>query len=302
LEENTASKYSEPSTININTFYSDIKDIKDVYDKIVANKQGGTLKGVPTVFSNRLSKLLEEIRSIEVIEKIKDNYISKGAVNIKMEGEDPNVLKELSSKYDRYTSFVAKMKDIIYPQKESGNFELQTIIDKYAKNQEDSDGKFLFQDFLNAVRNEFFFLKSKKFFNNTTNQKYMNVGVSIVDKNKSNVPHYEIYVAIDLMEGEINKTNVNKVKCLWRGLYLGQETENYFSKNNKYDMNKHRVFVPEKEIKTEEEMKYDSEKSESKNSKQYVKPSRPPQGGRLTRKKRLNNNRRTAKMLYCGIY
>ena len=50
-----------------------------------------------------------------------------------------------------------------------------------------------------------------------------------------------------MMEGEINADNLEGVKCKYRGLYLGRETENFFTKYNKFEVKQHRVYVPEKD-------------------------------------------------------
>ena len=130
---------------------------------------------------------------------------------------------------------------------------------------------------------------------------YLDVGVSVIDKNKINVPHFEINVALDLIEGEINKSNLETIKCKWRGLYLGQEAEGFFSKNNKYDINNHRVFVPEKEIMADEDIKDAIEKEnaakDSKAKENADLPPPPPEkkGGRKTRKNKRSKLRLTYK-------
>jgi hypothetical protein len=48
-----------------------------------------------------------------------------------------------------------------------------------------------------------------------------------------------------MMEGEINSNNLEGIKCKYRGLYLGRETENFFGKYNPFVVSQHRVYVPE---------------------------------------------------------
>ena len=297
LLEKLGTYTNEPDSIEIDILYSKIKDIKETIERI--NKSGTTLRGVSTVFYNRLSKLSESIKSLEVLEKIKANYMSSGAVNIQLEGEDPEVVKELTGKYERYTNFVAKIKDLLPPKRESSNYKLQNAINNYSKGQADDDvggdKNFKFQKIIEAVSNELIFLKSKQFFSKESNMEYLDVGVSGIDKNKINVPHFEIYVALDLIEGEINESNVRDIKCKWRGLYLGQETEGFFSRNNKYDINNHRVFVPEKEIMADEDIKYTIEKENEGKENADAPPPPPPEkkGGRKTRKNKRSKLRLT---------
>ena len=139
------------------------------------------------------------------------------------------------------------------------------------------------------IKEEFVFLKPKKFFNNSSNIALMYTGTTLIDKNKFNVPHYEIYLGMDFFEGEINESNLESVECKYRGLYLGQETELFFSKYNPYDFSTHRVFVPEK---TDELQKQDTKVPDLKEDTNKAPASK---GGQYTRKNRRGNLRKTKK-------
>ena len=251
-EQITKDNKSETNNSTINTLFSLAKDLMDSYNRLKQNDRV-KLKGITDNFHIKLSKIVEEFKKLNVLEKIKTNYMSKGEINTKLEGEDPDVVAELKKDYSRLIEFIDKSKNLLEPKRESSNFELQETIVDYSENSKKTDPDnpnnsdvLIFKELMDKVRSEMVFLKK----DNQTSDKYkklMYVGVNGVDKNKMDKPHYEIYLAVDMMEGEINADNLEGVKCKYRGLYLGRETENFFTKYNKFEVKQHRVYVPEKD-------------------------------------------------------
>jgi len=275
---------------NINILFSLAKDLMDSYTRLKQNDRV-KLKGITDNFQIKLSKIVEEFKKLNVLEKIKSNYMTEGEINTKLEGEDPDVVAELKKDYSRLIEFIDKSKDLLEPKRESSNFDLQETIVDYSENSKDSKkgDVLVFKELMDKVRSEMVFLKT----NNKTDdeqKRLMYVGVNGVDKNKMDVPHYEVYLAVDVMEGEINSNNLEGVKCKYRGLYLGRETENFFTKYNKFEVKQHRVYVPEKD---EDERLPDEKEEEKDMAKEKVKDVVPEEkkkvsGGKRSRKRNLN--------------
>lgn len=303
----------------IAVLYSKISGISELYKRLTENRTG-TLKGIPASFKSRLQILLEELQTMNSLIKIKTFYITADEVNIKLGEEDPNVVKILKENYSQFIDYIEKVKLIMYPNRESTNSELQKAIVDFSENNKKDGKKLVFQELMTKIKEELIFLNSKKYFNNKENIKLMNTGISSINKNKLDEPHYEIYLGIDLFEGEINDENLESIKCKYRGLYLGQETELYFSKYNPYDFYKHRVFVPrdEKEVdpdkqgkKPEPSGKPGKPENPGKPGKKPEnpgnpgkpenpgnlgkKPGKPVSGGRKTRKNKRKSIQKTKK-------
>ena len=219
-----------------------------------------------------------------------------------MEGEDPDVVAELKKDYSRLIEFIDKSKDLLEPKRESSNFDLQKTIVDYSENSKDSKkgDVLVFKELMDKVRTEMVFLRKDKT-TDDEDKKLMRVGVCGVDKNKMDKPHYEVYVAIDVMEGEINANNLEGVKCKYRGLYLGRETENFFTKYNKFEVKQHRVYVPEKDederLPDEKELEADKDmvKEKEKEKEKDVVPEEKKKvnGGKplkRSRKRHLNKS------------
>ena len=285
------------STSNINKLFSLSKDLMDSYNRLKQNDRV-KLKGITDNFHIKLSKIVEEFKKLNVLEKIKTNYMSKGEINTKLEGEDPDVVAELKKDYSRLIEFIDKSKDLLEPKRESSNYELQEIIVDYSENSKKTDPDntnndvLVFKELMDKVRTEMVFLRKDKK-TSDKDKALMYVGVCGVDKNKMGKPHFEVYLAIDVIEGEINANNLEGVKCKYRGLYLGRETENFFTKYNKFEVKQHRVYVPEKDederLPDEKDEVEDNDMVKHKENNEVVpEEKRKVNGGKRSRKRHLN--------------
>jgi hypothetical protein len=282
-DEDDRKEIKEKSEEEIAKLYSMISGISELYKRLIENRTV-TLKGISASFKSRLQILLEELQTMNSLIKIKTFYIAKDEVNIKLGEEDPNVVKILKENYSQFIDYIEKVKLIMYPNRESTNPKLQEAIVDFSENNKKGKEKLVFEELMTKIKEELVFLKSKKHFNSKEHIKLMDTGLSAIDKNKFDAPHYEIYLGLDLFEGEINDKNLELIKCKYRGLYLGQETELYFSKYNPYDFYKHRIFVPQEE-------------KPEKPEKPEKKSGGGGGGGRRTRKNKRKSVQKTKKRL-----
>jgi hypothetical protein len=244
---NNLIKEKEP---DIEKLYSDVLDMNEIYKRLIENKSV-TLKGVKKEFTNNLSVILRELKKINVLNKISNKYITSGQVNIKLEGEDEDVVSELKNNYKRFIDFINKINVLLAPTRESSNRVLQNKIINFSQNTPDNSDDF--GKIVKNIKEEFILLKPSTYFTSDLNMNNLYTGVNFINKTNYEAPHYEIYLGIDVVEGLFNDDNLKNLECKYRGLYLGLETENYFSKNNKYDFSSHRVYVPLKEEITDED-------------------------------------------------
>jgi hypothetical protein len=284
---------------NINKLFSLAKDLADSFDRLRKNERV-KLRGITDNFGIKLSKILEEFRKLNVLEKIKINYMSSGEINTKLEGEDPDVVAELKKNYSRLVEFIEKSQYLLEPKRESSNTLLQEMIVDYSENNKKDKPTLEFADLMSKIRGEMIFLKPTPK-TDDTDKKRMCVGVNVIEKNKMGVPHYEIYLALDMMEGEINSNNLEGIKCKYRGLYLGRETENFFGKYNPFEVSQHRVYVPEndevelEDIVLETDDKVDTTDKDRVDDRDKDKVDMKESKGGTRRRRRYRRGRRTKK-------
>lgn len=221
-----------------------------------------SLSGISKVFSTRLTKIINELKTINVNIAIKDKYICDSPI-INLTDEDKAVKDELKNNFSTFISFVDKIKELIQPKRNSTNKKLQELIVNYSKGikSENTTNEISFRDILEAIKNQYIFTSSvnKKdsseinLLTNKNNQELMKTEVCELDKLNKEVPNYEIFIALNLVEGEMKNDNIDDIKCVYRGMYLGKETKNLFTKYNKYDINQHLFFLSQKEINAEKQ-------------------------------------------------
>ena len=288
-QSNKEDQSKKEEETHINELFSLAKDLADSFDRLRKNDRV-KLRGITDNFGIKLSKIVEEFRKLNVLEKIKLNYMSEGEINTKLEGEDPDVVDELKKNYSRLVEFIEKSKYLLEPKRESSNSQLQEIIVDYSENNKNDSDTLVFTDLMSKIRGEMIFLKPTPKTDDTDKER-MRVGVNVIDKNKMGVPHYEIYLALDMMEGEINSNNLEGIKCKYRGLYLGRETENFFGKYNPFVVSQHRVYVPEKDEVELEDIVLETDDKDKVEDKVEDKESK----GGTRRRKRYGRGRKTKK-------
>jgi hypothetical protein len=317
----TPPDYNEKNknTMNTDNYLKDLtqstNDLNELYTKLKQSNVG-SLTGIPGFFTSRLNKIIDEIKTINVNITIKEKYLSE-KTTINLTGEDQTVIDTLTKRFPSYIAFADKIKALIYPTRITTNAQLQEMIDNYS-NGKKINGKKSFDEIMEAIKEQYILMTTQKssqtinLLSNEEDQKLIQTEICKFTESDPNVPHYEIYIALNLIEGEMKSTNINDIKCMYRSMYLGKELQNYFTRYNKYDANQHLFLLSKKDI--EEENTMDNLKVTTTNNQAPIppppetqpKPPMPPappappapptQGGTRKRCPRKKNKRKT----YCN--
>lgn len=268
---------------NVDKYYSYIKNIFEAYEKISSNSniQLGIDNDYEKDFKEKIKVLNKEITNMNYMKKLITQYLSKDTTSLNINNEDDKEFVEYVKKeFPIINTFVDNLKNNIVEKRKSSNEKLQEIIQNFYEKKEtyenliniNNKSLISFGELIEHVNDEL--LEAKKplsFFNIKQNKDLIDIGINLINKNDPLQPQYEIYLATDLIDGELNDTNYNNFKCVYRDAYLAIETKNNFEKNNsKYIVNDHRIFIPEQ-------------------PKMDIKPPLPPapavkKGGRKTKK------------------
>lgn len=225
--------------------------IKKIYDisiaiekniKSIQSTQGGVLQ-ITKDFISKVSNIVSMSKDAYILYQIFINYIGNDKVNTTLPKDD-DILKELNENYPNVVSFISSITPISRSSRVSSNTKLQDIINKYVSNESPEEGDIGFDDLLN--RCNVLFLQNKiqldKNLSDSDRAKYMNTGVLELMNVKPNMPKYEIYIGLQLAEGEFTEPN----QCLYREYFLGNKMENWFLTKSPYLEYKNR-FILEKE-------------------------------------------------------
>jgi hypothetical protein len=303
------------NTMKTDSYLKDLtqstNDLNELYTKLKQSNIG-SLTGIPAFFTSRLNKIIDEIKTINVNITIKEKYLSE-KTTINLTGEDQTVIDTLTKRFPSYIAFADKIKALIYPTRITTNTELQGMIDNYS-NGKTITGKKSFDEIMEAIKEQYILMTTQKssqtkkinLLTNEEHQKLIQTEICKFTESDPNVPHYEIYIALNLIEGEMKSTNINDIKCMYRSMYLGKELQNYFTRYNKYDANQHLFLLSKKDIEEENTMdnlKVTTATNEAPippppeaQPKPPIPPTPPIQGGTRKRCHRKKNKRKT----YCN--
>jgi len=288
---------TETSNIStsINYLMTTITDINELYTKLKGSSKN-TLSGIPSNFSNLLNSLTNEIKNVSILNKIANVYMNSQSTNLNYEKDDPDVVKVLKERYSRFTDYIDSINKFLPPVKKTSNTYLQDIIGEYTTNDKrnslipgkETEDVLLFEEIMQKTKEELMYSKNLSYFLNEETFKYLKTDVNILLSNAIGTPSLEIQIAVDLIEGEYSDANIGKIKCKYRSLFLGQETELYFSNQNKYDYESHRIFLSKEQIEEDYKKNEEPQKEQPKKGGKYIKKTqkRKLKSKRITRKYR----------------
>lgn len=147
------------------------------------------------------------------------------------------------------------------------------------KNKTTQTEKRDFSRLMQAIYNELIYMQKMEYFKNKENFNNMYIGACNINIYKVDVPKYEIYLAIDSIEGEYDEKTIKNVRCVRDSLYLGNEISDFFSGKSPYDIINHRNIVSERDLQT-------SNSSTQNNSLELLKKKK---GGKKNKTVRFSN-------------
>jgi hypothetical protein len=215
-------------------------------------------------FKNFIQKLLEFNDKKIQYSTFKDSYL-----NIENDYLKFDIKFQVDDEFEQFTELSKSIQKISSSYTKTTNNTLQMIIDDYVNNskkyevelEENGEIKYkshLFYELLNYI-NDCYFLNSncnksdiynaytsikdkkdilnfEKFAQNNDNT-LLKTNINRINlKGGKNLPHYEIYIAADLLGDKIDETNVNKIKCAY---------EDYNATNNLTNLKQNPYIVEE---------------------------------------------------------
>lgn len=224
------------------SFANDMQKITELLEGI--KKSIGIISKVESVTNEStitkvVDKLLEEFTKLKELINI-NKTIQTNKINL--DSESAATKEALAKKNPIFAKFVDKIKEIITNHKTNNEPLLKMMKDFYSS-KKDTETQ-VFKDLNTHIITELLNNESRVFFEKKANRDKIQTGIHYINMTEDSKPQYEIYVAVDLFEGEVNDANVKT--CNYRAYYLGQEFENMVDRfDYKYDIHLHRLFIPE---------------------------------------------------------
>lgn len=214
--------------------------------------------------SSKFSDVKYLINEILTLNIVKNVYFSD---NVKEEASTSEAKIYLDRNFQKYNQLLDEIKKFSSPNRISSNKILQNMIDDYISNKNLLLGQYF--KYVNNMKN-----KNYTAFPNAVHNIYkfdhaissLNVGVNSYDFNSSTdtKPMFEAYVAFNLIGGELNSTNINKISCKYRNNHIGSLYNN-LNKKKKIEIDK--MYIDLDDMLNKNDSKLKSHNNDKNNTK-----------------------------------
>lgn len=214
-----------------------------LYDSVKAIDKINTIGGVTNNQQTRLRSILREFGKLWIKKKAR-KYIQDQEFDFSSEGSREKDIRDyvekLNPSFKKFSDMLSQLQKDRYIQ----NIEMREAIQKRKTD--------IFKSLL-ACRN------NNSSCTEMVNKNLIRVGLDRV-KEKENFTTIDLYLMINVIEGDLNKDNYKKVKCSYLDKSLGSIFESFFYPSQTWDISTRKVFFS---IKKEVE-KVDKEEKERK--------------------------------------
>lgn len=259
ITKNNCRDIPSPSSV-IQELFTKIDNIREYYLKISKFTITGLIN-----FDDRLKKIDREIKDISLLNTIHKFYVNTENVSMfDLDTKDTNELEikaKLEKSYEQYIKFITSIKTLLKPMRDC-NTRLQDSIYNYSKSIESTDANIVdFNKLMKYIKAKMIYLDDSSLdsdiiINEMMYIESLELNVVSLDKSKTDQPHYEAYIDVDLIESVLNRSNMNTFNCVYKDMKLGQDLNNMINrikvfsvtKYNPYTVDNHRITVTSEDI------------------------------------------------------
>jgi hypothetical protein len=235
LKNNTIIENSKKSAaINLTT--KDINNLRDIYENLIKNNIS-----ISQTFKRVLNSVFEQAKRSDNLQTIRDKYFEQ-SIKINFEDDEESVRTLLKTNYGEYVKFVENLKKFITPNKESNNEKLQSLIEEYISGGDESN---VFTNKISEISQKFLGKHVHKRLDKEKDlSEYVKVDYTTTETITEGEPKTELYLAVDVVKGELTDSNLRKVTCNYRGEELTDRFDHIRKKwaYNPFEIDKKRLF------------------------------------------------------------
>jgi hypothetical protein len=277
-----------------------ITNLRSLYNELKQNNIS-----IREEIRKKINPVFDKAKRVDNLGTIFTKYFESG-IDINFEDDEESVRTLLRTNYGEYVKFVENLKKFITPNKESNNTQLQSLIEDYIEGTKKKDSEAKPKDFPTVIAkiSKTFLGKHihKRVDKNDDISDYVKVDYTTTETITEGEPKTELYLAVDVVKGELTDSNLRRITCNYRGEELTDRFDHIRKKwaYNPFEIDKKRLFFDfEKVLAAKEPVK------KGKDAPPIMPPGAPPpailaQGGkkytRNKKVKRMRNLRITQRM------
>lgn len=231
-----------------------INTIVELNQYLIQNKNAPTNTQIiiPQEIKNPLTQLGDAGNKLNILNIIKYKYFDEN-INTNFDDDEPVVKEEFNSKYKEYKDFIINLNKLVEPNNITTNEELQDIIYTYTQglpshykkiqvvptihqgtlplgvhSKNSTNQNLDFGSLMKYVYDVFIKNKQKSKISTYLGEKFkvdadvninslLKIDATYIENSSRDEPKYNIYVAVDLIKGELNETNQQLINCSYQG-------------------------------------------------------------------------------------
>lgn len=298
--------------ITIKLSLDNITNLRSLYNDLTKNNIS-----IREDIRKKINPVFDKAKRVDNLDTIYTKYFEKN-ININFEDDDESVRTLLKTNYGEYVKFVENLKKFITPNKESNNTQLQSLIEDYIEGSIEDNGtkdkektSKNFPAMIEKISQKFLGKHvHKRLDTNDDISDYVKVDYTTTETITEGEPKTELYLAVDVVKGELTDANLRRITCNYRGEELTDRFDHIRKKwaYNPFEIDKKRLFFDfEKVLAAKEPVKKGNGEAApppQKGGPPGIAPAPPPailaQGGkkytRNKKVKRMRNHRITQRM------
>jgi hypothetical protein len=229
--------------ITIKLSLDNITNLRSLYNDLTKNNIS-----IREDIRKKINPVFDKAKRVDNLDTIYTKYFEND-ININFEDDDESVRTLLKTNYGEYVKFVENLKKFITPNKESNNKMLQSLIEDYIEGSiEDNSKEKTSKNFpatIEQISRTFLGKHVHKRVDKKDNiSDYVKVDYTTTETITEGEPKTELYLAVDVVKGELTDTNLRKVTCNYRGEELTDRFDHIRKKwaYNPFEIDKKRLF------------------------------------------------------------
>ena len=242
-------RYKKDAKVDLTT--KDINNLRDIYENLIKNNIS-----ISQTFKRVLNSVFEQAKRSDNLQTIRDKYFEQ-SIKINFEDDEESVRTLLKTNYGEYVKFVENLKKFITPNKESNNEKLQSLIEEYVSGGDETN---IFPVIIDKISRAFLgkHVHKRLELKKESISDYVKVDYTTTETITEGEPKTELYLAVDVVKGELTDTNLRRITCNYRGEELTDRFDHIRKKwaYNPFEIDKKRLFFDfEKVLVAKEQVK-----------------------------------------------
>lgn len=245
--------------------------------------------------TGKFEDILSAIQEKVILSNVYDKYFDETKDITSQDSfkvDEETMKKYVNKHFEKYDEFIKQIKKFTKPNRETGNSVIQEMINDYANIKNTTFGKFIeyvHKKYIDDIKDISF---PHEVSEGGPSSSLLFIGVNTYGFDstiKEQKPKYAAYVHFNLIDGELNSTNINDISCEYKNNQLGKLYRDRKKKNSV-------LIIKDEFIDLQSMISNEKEKNLKKNQEKILEKKKGGKKRRKSKKKTKRTKRFTTKL------